>query len=247
MKLLTPAISGILVFCSIFPFGNKEIISTHKEAQLAKNVQTEEVGNESDYALIEEELDEKTTSMETESITKCSEDLDGSSECMEVEEVSEEADISQTKSESETVKEDKTSESENEDNSTKETQTKPKKQAEVKEVEPETETTRQNSSNHGAYIGKFKITGYTAEEGFYYGKQTASYDTHGYTCKPGICAMNSQRRRDLGLNYGDQIYIEGLGTYTVADCGCNYNVVDIWVYTDAEAANLTSYRDVYYA
>ena len=92
-------------------------------------------------------------------------------------------------------------------------------------------------------IGKFKITGYTAEEGFSYGATTAS----GVGCKPGICAMNNTRRKELGLSYGDQIYIEGLGTFTVADCGCNYNVVDVWVYTNSEAANLTGYRDVYYS
>lgn len=112
------------------------------------------------------------------------------------------------------------------------------------ETNPPKTTEAEQAAASGGRIGRFKITGYTAEEGFVYGATTAS-GTIG--CKPGICAMNNTRRKELGLKYGDQIYVEGLGTFTVADCGCNYNVVDIWVYTNQEAANLTGYRDVYYA
>jgi len=75
----------------------------------------------------------------------------------------------------------------------------------------------------GSKIGNFRITGYTAEEGFVYGATTAS----GMGCRPGICAMNNSRRKELGIEYGDKIYVEGLGTYVVADCGCSYNTVDI--------------------
>ncbi len=124
--------------------------------------------------------------------------------------------------------------------------TKPEPETTEKPKETTTKAERATAEK-GAYIGNFKITGYTAEEGFKYGAQTASYDSHGYTCRPGICAMNSQRRKDLGLKYGDQIYVEGLGTFTVADCGCNYNVVDIWVYTNKEAEEITGHYNVYYA
>ena len=116
-----------------------------------------------------------------------------------------------------------------------------------KEVEETTKTEITEQPIQGNYMGRFWITGYTDEEGFYYGKQTASYDTHGFTCKPGICAMNTSRRKELGLKWGDQIYVEGIGTLIVADCGCSYNTVDVWVYTDAEADSITGYRDVYYA
>lgn len=91
------------------------------------------------------------------------------------------------------------------------------------------------------YIGTFWITGYTAEEGFYEGSPTAS----GYGVRPGYCALNADRRRSLGISYGDQIYVEGLGTYTVMDSGCNWDVVDIWVYTNAEAYTITGSYDVY--
>lgn len=85
------------------------------------------------------------------------------------------------------------------------------------------------------------ITGYTAEEGFYEGSATAS----GLGCRPGICALNNAQRVELGIKYGDTIFIEGLGAYTVADCGCGYDVVDIWVYSDAEAYRITGYYDVW--
>ena len=90
-------------------------------------------------------------------------------------------------------------------------------------------------------LGTFYITGYTAEEGFPYGSTTAS----GVGVKPGICAMNNSQRKELGIKYGDKIYIDGLGTFTVADCGCAYGVVDIWVYTNAEAYSMTGYYNVY--
>lgn len=91
------------------------------------------------------------------------------------------------------------------------------------------------------YIGKFYITGYTAEEGFPEGSATAS----GVGAKPGICALNNSQRRELGIDYGDTIYIDGLGEFTVADCGCAYGVVDVWVYTNAEAYSMTGYYEVY--
>ena len=103
--------------------------------------------------------------------------------------------------------------------------------------------TKAATSKHGGYIGKLFITGYTAEEGFPPGSGTAS----GYGVRSGYCAMNAAQRRSLGIRYGDYIYVEGLGTYRVMDCGCGWGVVDIWVYTNAEAYRLTGYRSVYYA
>lgn len=92
-----------------------------------------------------------------------------------------------------------------------------------------------------SYIGKMKITGYTHEEGFKYGQVTAS----GIGCREGICALNNTRRKELGIKYGDSIYIKGLGTYQVYDCGCSYNTVDIWFWTNKEAYAITGYYEVY--
>ena len=91
------------------------------------------------------------------------------------------------------------------------------------------------------YMGTFYITGYTAEEGFYEGKQTAS----GEGVRLGICAMNDKQRKELGIEWGDSIYIDGLGTYQVYDNGCDYGVIDIWWRTDENAYRYTGYYDVY--
>lgn len=107
--------------------------------------------------------------------------------------------------------------------------------------EPVTESHNLIKSRSG-YIGTMYVTGYTAEEGFPEGSATAS----GYGVRPGYCAMNDSQRQALGIRYGDRIYVEGLGTYTVMDCGCGWGVVDIWVYTDAEAYAITGNYAVYY-
>lgn len=106
----------------------------------------------------------------------------------------------------------------------------------------QTETAYEDD-NFDGYIGRMYVTGYTAEEGFPLYSATSS----GYGVRPGYCAMNSDQRRALGISYGDQIYVEGLGTYTVMDCGCSWGVVDIWLYTNAEAYAITGYYNVYYA
>lgn len=108
-------------------------------------------------------------------------------------------------------------------------------------TEPKTETTKAPEVK-SSYIGSLKVTGYTDEEGFTYGSATAS----GVPIGEGMCALNNTQRQELGIYYGDKIYIEGLGTYTVVDCGCRYGVVDVWFWTNAEAYAVTGYYDVYY-
>lgn len=110
-------------------------------------------------------------------------------------------------------------------------------------TEKQNEETEKNSESNRSFIGKMYVTAYTAEEGFPEGSATAS----GYGVRSGYCALNNSQRQALGIRYGDRIYVEGLGTYTVMDCGCNWGVVDIWVYSNAEAYSLTGYYNVYYA
>ena len=101
-----------------------------------------------------------------------------------------------------------------------------------------------DTTRHREYLGRFYITGYTAEESFPEGSVTASCKTG---CKPGICAMNRFEMQELGISYGDYIYVEGLGEYQVMDCTADpiTNTVDIWVYTNAEAYSITGYYEVY--
>lgn len=109
----------------------------------------------------------------------------------------------------------------------------------VRDIYTLTEPVTERHDN--GYIGTMWITGYTAEEGFPEGSDTAS----GYGVRPGFCAMNAEQRRSLGISYGDQICVEGLGTYMVMDSGCDWGVVDIWVYSNAEAYAITGNYDVY--
>ena len=90
-------------------------------------------------------------------------------------------------------------------------------------------------------LGLFLITGYTAEAGFPEGQATHS----GHPVGPGVCAMNYWQRITLGIEWGEQLEIVGLGTFTVYDSGCPYGVVDVWVPTNAEAYAMTAYYDVY--
>ena len=94
------------------------------------------------------------------------------------------------------------------------------------------------------YIGYMRVTGYTEEEGFPYGSQTAwDYGS----CKPGICAMNRHEMKTLGIHYGDYIYVKDIGEFRIEDCTADYitNTVDLWVYTNAEAYQLTGNYEVY--
>lgn len=122
-------------------------------------------------------------------------------------------------------------------------QTEPEPDTETVVDETQTTESAYEDDNFDGYIGRMYVTGYTAEEGFPLYSATSS----GYGVRPGYCAMNSDQRRALGISYGDQIYVEGLGTYTVMDCGCSWGVVDIWLYTNAEAYAITGYYNVYYA
>ena len=109
----------------------------------------------------------------------------------------------------------------------------------------ETETTEEitEESKNGQYLGRWYITGYTAEEGFAYGSTTKS----GVGCKPGICAMNNEQRKTLGINWGDSIYVEGHGVYRVQDSTADYiyNTIDIWYYTNEEAMAATGFYEVW--
>lgn len=57
--------------------------------------------------------------------------------------------------------------------------------------------------------------------------------------------MNKGQMSSLGISYGDSIYIDGLGTYTVEDCGCKWGVIDVFCDTVPDCYALTSYADAY--
>jgi len=87
------------------------------------------------------------------------------------------------------------------------------------------------------YLGNFRITGYVAT-----GCKTASgtWPAAGRTI-----AMNKSQMNSLGLEYGDQIYVDGLGTYTLEDCGCKSGRIDVFCNSVKECYALPSYLDAY--
>ena len=82
------------------------------------------------------------------------------------------------------------------------------------------------------YLGNLKITGYVAT-----GNPTAS------GCYPYVGGVAMSRGYDLP--WGTTIYIDGLGYYTLNDCGCGYGVVDVFCNSVSECYDITSWRDVY--
>ena len=114
-------------------------------------------------------------------------------------------------------------------------------------TEPTTETKELgivDENHYYIYLGDFRITGYTHEEGFSYGSPTA-WGKKG--CRPGICAMNRFEMKELGISYGDYIYVKNIGEFRVEDCTADWieNTVDIWVYSNEEASQLTGHQEVY--
>ena len=115
----------------------------------------------------------------------------------------------------------------------------PETQPEVQE-EPQVETLKVKISAIGVEkLGNFRITGYCNDPMTASGKVPTVNHT---------IAMNNKQREELGLKYGQQLYITGdsiEGVFTLEDCGCGWNVVDVYCTNEAECCKITSYADVY--
>ena len=100
-----------------------------------------------------------------------------------------------------------------------------------------TTTVAVEDNSNETYLGYFRITGYVST-----GNQTASgtWPSAGRTI-----AMNRSELDSLGLEWGDTIRIDGLGTYTLEDCGCKYGVIDVFCNSVSACYDLTSHADAY--
>ena len=100
-----------------------------------------------------------------------------------------------------------------------------------------TTTVAVEDNSNETYLGYFRITGYVST-----GNQTASgtWPSAGRTI-----AMNRSELDSLGLEWGDTIRIDGLGTYTLEDCGCKSGVIDVFCNTTNACYDLTSHADAY--
>lgn len=88
-------------------------------------------------------------------------------------------------------------------------------------------------------IGRFKIVGYSGDTMTASGKVPKTNHT---------IAMNDAQRKELGLLYGQEIYISGdtvEGIYTLEDCGCGWGVINVFCSSESECYRITSYADVY--
>jgi hypothetical protein len=95
-------------------------------------------------------------------------------------------------------------------------------------------------------LGRFKITGYTPTCNHCCGKS----DGIGASGKKIIIgesiAMNRTDMRNYGLEYGDKIYIEGIGERVIVDTGCGQGVVDVACDNHENCRAITGYYRVHY-
>jgi hypothetical protein len=103
--------------------------------------------------------------------------------------------------------------------------------------ETEMEVVEEESANE-VYLGNFRITGYIADPGAKTASGTIPDSSR-------TIAMNATQFRNMGLEYGDKIRVEGIGTFILEDCGCKSGRIDIFRDSEAACYALTPYADAY--
>lgn len=88
------------------------------------------------------------------------------------------------------------------------------------------------------FLGNFRITGYIAPPGAKTASGTIPNSSR-------TIAMNATQFRNMGLEYGDKIRVEGIGTFILEDCGCKSGRIDIFRDSEPECYELTPYADAY--
>lgn len=95
-------------------------------------------------------------------------------------------------------------------------------------------------------LDRFKITGYTPTCKHCCGK-TDCIGASGKKIVVGeSVAMNRTDMKNFGLEYGDKIYIEGIGERVIVDTGCDQGVVDVACDNHESCNAITGYRRVHY-
>lgn len=112
------------------------------------------------------------------------------------------------------------------------------KQAYVEITEPKTTKSERIS------IGTFKVTGYVATCEHCCGKSDGITASGAKAKIDRTVAMNRADMRALGIEYGDEIYIEGIGERIVEDTGCKQGVLDIVCASHEDCYKITGYYDV---
>lgn len=95
-------------------------------------------------------------------------------------------------------------------------------------------------------LDRFKITGYTPTCKHCCGK-TDCIGASGKKIVVGeSVAMNRADMKSFGLEYGDKIYIEGIGERVIVDTGCDQGVIDVACDNHENCSAITGYRRVHY-
>lgn len=102
---------------------------------------------------------------------------------------------------------------------------------------PDVEQTAQSTTLYTS-IGEYKITGYVPTCKHCCGKM------NGITAS-GVKATVGKTVAIKGLGFGTQVYISGLGFYTVEDRGVGNGIVDVACATHKDCYAITSNREVY--
>lgn len=95
------------------------------------------------------------------------------------------------------------------------------------------------------YIGEFKITGYDAKCAHCCGKSDGITASMTKATVGRTVAMNWTQLKELGLEYGDVIYIEGIGERVIEDTGCGRGTIDVVCEDHSACYKITGYYNIY--
>jgi hypothetical protein len=95
-------------------------------------------------------------------------------------------------------------------------------------------------------LGRFYITGYTPTCTHCCDKSNGIGASGKKVVVGESVAMNRTDMKKFGLEYGDKIYIEGIGEREIVDTGCGQGVVDVACDSHESCRDITGYYRVHY-
>jgi 3D (Asp-Asp-Asp) domain-containing protein len=93
-------------------------------------------------------------------------------------------------------------------------------------------------------FGEFYITGYTPTCEHCCGKSDGITASGVVASAERTVAMHQTDMNNLGIEYGDSIYIEGIGERVVEDTGCRQGVIDVACASHEDCYKVTRYATV---
>jgi 3D (Asp-Asp-Asp) domain-containing protein len=93
-------------------------------------------------------------------------------------------------------------------------------------------------------FGVFYITGYTPTCEHCCGKSDGITASGVVASAERTVAMHQTDMNNLGIEYGDSIYIEGIGERVVEDTGCRQGVIDVACASHEDCYKITRYATV---